>query len=97
MRKSTFQLLAPAAFAALLGTSVACAEELEIPVGEQGKETYIENIRGLKKDEVSARLGEPLGIQGPVGDPAITRWEYQDFYVYFEWDTVLHTVRKPQG
>lgn len=98
MLKSTFHLLAPAALAALLaGASAASAEEVEIPVGAQGKETYIEDMRGLKKDEVNARLGEPLGIQGPVGDPAITRWEYQDFYVYFEWDTVLHTVRKPQG
>lgn len=70
------------------------AETIEVPVGAQGGDAYVAQVRGLKKDEVSSRLGDPIGIQGPVGDPAITRWEYADFYVYFERDTVLHTVRK---
>lgn len=87
--------LAGAAFLAL--SVSAQAEELEVPVGAQGDATYTEQVRGLKKDAVTARLGEPVGIQGPVGDPAITRWEYADFYVYFEWDVALHTVKKHRG
>ncbi|MBB5210541.1 hypothetical protein [Microbulbifer hydrolyticus] len=84
--------------ATLLALSVgAHAENLEVPVGAQSSETRVEQMRGLKKDEVTARLGEPLGIQGPVGEPAITRWEYNDFYVYFEWDVALHTVKKHRG
>ncbi|WP_288129663.1 hypothetical protein [Microbulbifer sp.] len=55
------------------------------------------HLRGKKQEEVSVELGEPLGIQGPVGEPAITRWEYADFYVYFEYDRVLHTVKKHRG
>ncbi|WP_346839910.1 hypothetical protein [Microbulbifer sp. SAOS-129_SWC] len=74
----------------------AQAENLEVPVGAQGDKSYIEEMRGLKKDQVTARLGKPISVQGPVGDPAITRWEYPDFYVYFEWDTALHTVKKPK-
>ncbi|SHE51712.1 hypothetical protein SAMN04487965_0062 [Microbulbifer donghaiensis] len=81
----------------LLLTVGVQAETIEIPVGAQGGDTHVEQVRGLKKDEVTARLGEPVSIQGPIGDPAISRWEYADFYVYFEWETVLHTVRKPQG
>ncbi|AWF81584.1 hypothetical protein BTJ40_12535 [Microbulbifer sp. A4B17] len=73
------------------------ATTIEVPVGTQGGELTIEEVRGLKKDDVTSRLGEPLGIQGPIGEPAITRWEYNDFYVFFEQDTVLHTVKKPSG
>lgn len=83
--------------AALLLALGAQAETLEVPVGAQGGDAHVEQVRGLKKDQVTARLGDPIGIQGPVGDPAITRWEYADFYVYFEWDTVLHTVKKHRG
>lgn len=87
--------LAGAAFLALsLG---AQAETLEVPVGAQSNNAYVEQVRGLKKDQVTARLGDPIGIQGPVGEPAISRWEYADFYVYFESDVALHTVKKHRG
>ncbi|WP_066964119.1 hypothetical protein [Microbulbifer sp. Q7] len=91
--------LAGAACLALSATATTSihAETLEVPVGSQSSDTYVEQVRGLKKDEVTARLGEPLGIQGPVGEPAITRWEYPEFYVYFEKDVALHTVKKHRG
>lgn len=82
---------------ALLLPMGAAADTLEVPVGAQGEATRIEQVRGLKKEEITARLGDPIGIQGPVGEPAITRWEYADFYVYFEWDVALHTVKKHRG
>ncbi|WP_323844088.1 hypothetical protein [Microbulbifer magnicolonia] len=85
------------AAAALLLALGAQAETIEVPVGAQGGDAHVEQVRGLKKDEVTARFGEPVGIQGPVGDPAITRWEYADFFVYFERDTALHTVKKHPG
>ncbi|WP_444931261.1 hypothetical protein ACJJIF_05610 [Microbulbifer sp. SSSA002] len=81
----------------LLLTLGAQATTIEVPVGTQGGELAIEEVRGLKKHDVTSRLGEPLSIQGPIGEPAITRWEYNDFYVFFELDTVLHTVKKPSG
>lgn len=91
-------LLLRLAGAALLLTAISAqSETVEIPVGEQGQLGEIAELRGQKKDAVSSRLGDPLGIQGPVGDPAISRWEYADFYVYFEWDVVLHTVKKHRG
>ncbi|WP_237056073.1 hypothetical protein [Microbulbifer sediminum] len=82
---------------ALGASSGSLAETVEVPVGEQGQVAEASTMRGLDKDQVTARLGEPVGIQGPVGDPAISRWEYADFYVYFEWDKVLHVVNKPRG
>ncbi|WGL17243.1 hypothetical protein PVT68_02830 [Microbulbifer bruguierae] len=78
--------------------SAAQAEEIEVPVGSQGYIAEASHLRGKKQEQVSEELGEPLSIQGPVGEPAITRWEYADFFVYFEYDRVLHTVaKKHQG
>lgn len=91
------KLRTPLLAGALLLSMGAAADTLEVPVGAQAEDTYTEQVRGLKKDEVTSRLGDPIGIQGPVGDPAITRWEYADFYVYFEWDVALHTVKKHRG
>ncbi|GAA5444646.1 hypothetical protein Misp06_02836 [Microbulbifer sp. NBRC 101763] len=82
---------------ALLFAFGAQAKPIEMPVGTQGGESSFEEVRGMKKNDVTTRLGEPLSIKGPIGEPAITRWEYTDFYVFFEQDTVLHTVVKPRG
>lgn len=80
-----------------ISASVAQAESIEVPVGSQGQASEATHLRGKKQDQVTLELGEPLQIQGPVGVPAISRWEYAGFYVYFENDRVLHTVAKHQG
>ena len=47
---------------------------------------------GLKQAEVRSRFGEPATTHAPVGDPPITRWDYDGWSVYFEYDRVLFTV-----
>ena len=47
---------------------------------------------GMSMDSVRSRFGEPQQMQGPVGDPPITRWVYGDFTVYFEHSLVLTSV-----
>jgi len=47
---------------------------------------------GLKQAEVRSRFGEPVTTHAPVGDPPITRWDYDGWSVYFEYDLVLFTV-----
>jgi hypothetical protein len=47
---------------------------------------------GQSKAEVEAAFGAPETTVGPVGDPPITRWTYQRWTVYFEFDHVLFTV-----
>ena len=32
------------------------------------------------------------GIRGTVGQPPITRWDYREFSVYFEYDHVVKSV-----
>ena len=49
---------------------------------------------GESMTEVEQRFGQPQTKRGPVGEPPITRWDYEDFSVYFEHDKVLTTVLK---
>ncbi|TDT39442.1 hypothetical protein DES49_2367 [Halospina denitrificans] len=51
--------------------------------------------RGEAMDSVERRFGAPESVRGPVGEPPITRWEYQRFEVVFESDRVIHTVIEP--
>ena len=48
--------------------------------------------RGMPEAQVRADFGSPASVQGPVGSPAITRWNYDGFTVYFENGISLHTV-----
>ena len=48
--------------------------------------------RGENMARVEARFGEPMEIVAAVGEPPISRWEYEEFTVYFEHDLVIHAV-----
>lgn len=50
--------------------------------------------RGMTQASVESKYGAPATVRAPVGDPPITRWEYAGFVVYFEYDRVIHAVRK---
>ena len=50
--------------------------------------------RGMSQERVQANFGAPLSTREPIGDPPITRWEYADFVVFFEYDKVIHAVTK---
>jgi len=72
-----------------------CAEEIKVPVGEQGQSIQIKiPKKGMTQDRVKELFGEPLKMMAPVGEPPITRWEYEKFTVFFEYNITLHTVIK---
>lgn len=48
--------------------------------------------KGLNMADVRSTFGNPVSEGRRVGDPPITRWEYNGFSVYFEHDRVLHSV-----
>ena len=48
--------------------------------------------RGASMETVTAQYGEPLDRTSAVGQPPITRWNYENFTVYFEYDLVIHSV-----
>jgi hypothetical protein len=66
----------------LLIEEVRQAERMQLPVN------------GMNKDDVRSRYGDPAQTHAPVGDPPITRWDYEQWSVYFEYDLVLFTVLK---
>ncbi len=47
---------------------------------------------GMTMEAVLKKYGEPKKKHAPVGDPPITRWDYPDFNVYFEYNRVIHAV-----
>lgn len=86
-------------FAAALGcigpvALTAGAEEVKLPLGQQGEQTVARPAHGINKAQVEAVYGEPLSKHGPTGEPPIYHWEYPDYTVYFEGDIVLHSVLK---
>lgn len=76
--------------------TVAQAQVIELPVGSQGQANA--NIarpsKGMMEQDVIARFGQPLATTAPIGNPPITRWEYAEFYVFFEYNHVIHSVLK---
>ena len=50
--------------------------------------------RGMTMEFVEANFGAPRNKRSPIGDPPITRWEYEEFIVYFEYKRVIHSVAK---
>lgn len=84
-----------ASFLLICGAS-ALAEEVSVPVpvGQQGSE-YVNEARpksGMSMDQVSNQFGAPGQKYAAVGEPPITRWVYDHYTVYFEYDHVIHSV-----
>ncbi|VAX09627.1 hypothetical protein MNBD_GAMMA25-2346 [hydrothermal vent metagenome] len=75
--------------------STAQAETLTMPEqADPGMETYSIDLpgRGMSMVEVEKRFGPAGKKEDEVGDPPITRWIYEDFIVYFEYQFVIHAV-----
>lgn len=49
---------------------------------------------GVTQQSVEAAYGAPIAKKAAVGDPPISSWEYDTFIVYFEYDRVIHAVKK---
>ena len=47
---------------------------------------------GLTMAEVEQRFGTPAERAPAVGEPPITRWTYDDYSVYFEYQLVIESV-----
>lgn len=73
----------------------AIAEEIHIPIGEQGKDQAPIDMptKGMSKARVKSLFGEPLEDVPAKGQPPISRWKYKEFTVYFDSNTVIHCVR----
>jgi hypothetical protein len=90
-------LVIAAACAAGLGAVAqpACAETIATDTGIAVKQADVATpTRGMTMNQVASKFGDPVNKMPPVDKPAITRWEYPGFVVYFEQDHVIHSVVK---
>ncbi len=70
------------------------AETIHIPVGQQAPERrdLPRPVRGMSATQVLEEFGLPQSKTDAVGDPPISSWRYPQYTVYFESDTVIHSV-----
>ena len=88
-------LIMASAIAATLATApLSQAQTLEISVSKQapGLQSVSRPHNGMNKAEVEQIFGSPQAVNAPTGEPPISSWSYEQFTVYFEYDTVLHSV-----
>ena len=88
----------------VLTLAIASIAALGVTLSVQADVLLIEEVRkaesmtlpanGMSKDDVRARFGEPNEVHTPVGDPPISRWDYERWSAYFEYDLVLSSVLK---
>ena len=80
--------------AVLLGAfGVSHADTLQMEGIDAGTDSS-RPTRGMTAASVESRFGAPATKVAAVGDPPISRWEYQNFVVFFEYDRVIHAVVK---
>lgn len=75
-------------------TDAAHVLTLSEPTGSHTAASGSMPTRGMTMRQVEQSLGAPMVRRAPVGNPPITRWEYEGFIVYFEYRHVIHSVNK---
>lgn len=75
--------------------SDAQVSEVVIPLsGQEIKKHMVGPKRGTSMKQVEAKFGKAIKIHPAKGKPPITRWDYPEFSVYFESNSVIHTVSR---
>ena len=83
---------------AIVLPSSALSDSLVIPdIANQpgtAPDTTPRPARAMTKEQVREEFGSPRQVVGPIGNPPITRWVYDDFVVTFENEYVIHSASK---
>ncbi len=88
MRRISFSLLLSLG----LGLPGMAAADTLVVESVQSAPAITRPTHGMTMDQVAQRFGEPAERRGPVGEPPISHWVYDDFVVYFEHQYVIHSV-----
>ncbi len=83
--------LLPALALTLLPAAVA-ADVLTIEAVQEAASSVKMPQNGMTMRMVEKWFGAPERKIPPVGNPPITRWEYPEYTVYFEYDKVITSV-----
>jgi len=76
---------------ALPGASPVLADVL-LMEGIQSAPAINAPRNGITMERVRQQYGNPVTEHPAVGEPPITRWDYEDYSVFFENNLVLHSV-----
>ena len=90
--RSTSKLIALVGAVVVLAVTASPLRAEDAPAAPGAAQAGGHPENGMKMDAVEARYGAPATRYPAVGQPAITRWDYPGFVVYFENDLVLHAV-----
>ena len=90
IRRTIGKLVWGAALVGMMSVNAAA----DVLLIEKVEEAMLRDLpkNGLSKSQVESRFGQPDSRSAPVGQPPITRWTYDDFNVYFEYDLVIESV-----
>jgi len=90
-RSKTIRLVALlcgfAASGAAMAETLVVNDQLTVPASQVQTPK-----RGSTMTEVEKHFGAPVEKHATVGQPPITRWDYNGFAVFFEHDRVIHAV-----
>ena len=78
----------------VFSAQVAFADVLVIDEVRQSQTMQLPK-NGSSMADTEARFGAPVKKLPAVGEPPITRWEYDTYNVFFEYDLVLFSVLHP--
>lgn len=73
-------------------TGIAGADTLNM--NDTAARNSVGPVSGTTQANVESAYGSPRAKNAAVGDPPISSWEYDGFIVYFEYDRVIHSVKK---
>ena len=74
-------------------TGFAGADTLDMD-GTDATNGSVGPASGMTQESVEATYGSPNAKTASVGEPPISSWEYDGFVVFFEYDRVIHAVKK---
>ncbi len=80
------------ALIAFTGAGVASADVLSLKANAM--RDVARPMRGMDMHRVEQQFGIPVEKYPAVGKPPITRWDYDNFSVFFEYQHVVHAVAK---
>jgi hypothetical protein len=94
--KSSLPLSLAVGLAAILAGSLASVARADLVVTDDQLSVIPSDVArptaGMTMQKVEQKFGAPAERHDAVGTPPITRWDYQNFSVFFEHDRVIHAV-----
>lgn len=93
MKSAQILLLSSVLLLSLAGPAYSQTESTSVDhMPANAPEGVLRPVAGMSMKQVLQQFGEPITRVPPVGEPPISRWEYDRYTVYFEHQYVIHSV-----